>query len=308
MNLRSLVFFCALLLVFSVVTSSPAQAQATRTWVSGVGDDANPCSRTAPCKTLAGAISKTAAGGEISILDPAGVGALTITKSISIVAHSDEAGVLASGTNGIIINAAATDNIVLYGLTFEGLGTGLNGVRFLAGGSLHIENCTINNFMTGIDFEPSGASELFVTHTVVRNNNGASGGGVLIKPGAAGSATFNFQDVQMNNNRFGLRAESNSKGTVRDSVASGNTTNGFLAIVTAGAVEFNLERVTSSFNLGAGVRSDGLGATVRLSDSTITNNGTGLQAVNSGALLTFGNNRNTGNGSPGATTGNLTQQ
>jgi hypothetical protein len=61
-----------------------AQAQATRTWVSGVGDDANPCSRTAPCKTFAGAISKTAPCGEISVLDPGGFGAVTITKSITI--------------------------------------------------------------------------------------------------------------------------------------------------------------------------------------------------------------------------------
>ena len=66
------------------VAGSLAHAQATRTWVSGVGDDANPCSRTAPCKTFAGAISKTAAGGEINVLDPGGFGAVTITKSITI--------------------------------------------------------------------------------------------------------------------------------------------------------------------------------------------------------------------------------
>src|SRR5262245_13930352 len=77
-----------------------AQAQATRTWISGVGDDATPCSRTAPCKTLQGTISKTAANGEMNILDPGGFGAVTITKSMTIVAH-DIAGVLVSGTNGI---------------------------------------------------------------------------------------------------------------------------------------------------------------------------------------------------------------
>ena len=70
-------------LVFTFVASS-AHAQATRTWVSGVGDDANPCSRTAPCKTFAGAISKTAAHGEISVLDPGPYGAVTITKSITL--------------------------------------------------------------------------------------------------------------------------------------------------------------------------------------------------------------------------------
>src|SRR6188474_3534263 len=110
-----------------------AQAQATRTWVSGVGDDANPCSRTAPCKTFAGAISKTAAGGEISVLDPGGFGAVTITKSISILNdYSGEAGILAAGTNGIIVNAAATDVVLLRGIVIDG-GTpavpGLNGIR-----------------------------------------------------------------------------------------------------------------------------------------------------------------------------------
>src|SRR5215203_36938 len=127
----------ALLLSFLVLLtlSASAQAQATRTWVSGVGDDANPCSRTAPCKTFAGAISKTAASGEISVLDPGGFGAVTITKSISIVSRGFEGGVLATiNTSGIIINAAATDRIYLEGLTIQGAGSGGNGVRFLGGG------------------------------------------------------------------------------------------------------------------------------------------------------------------------------
>src|ERR1700709_956000 len=88
------------------LASAPAHAQATRTWVSGVGDDVNPCSRTAPCKTFAGAISKTAAGGEINCLDPGGFGAVTITKSMQIICDVATGGVLVSGTNGIIVNAA----------------------------------------------------------------------------------------------------------------------------------------------------------------------------------------------------------
>src|ERR1700761_44414 len=113
--------------------AAPAEAQATRTWVSGVGDDANPCSRTAPCKTFAGAISKTAPAGEINVLDPGGFGAVTITKSITITSESPEAGVLVSGTNGIVINAGPTDTVILKGLDIEGLGTGLNGISILAG-------------------------------------------------------------------------------------------------------------------------------------------------------------------------------
>src|ERR1700736_4444847 len=105
----------------SFLASAPAHAQATRTWVSGVGDDANPCSRTAPCKTFAGAISKTAVAGEIDCLDPGGFGAVTITKSITLSCEMGTAGVLVSGTNGIIINAAVTDTVFLRGLDFEGI-------------------------------------------------------------------------------------------------------------------------------------------------------------------------------------------
>src|SRR5579862_3275156 len=115
-------------LAIVLLSTTLMNAQATRTWVSGVGDDANPCSRTAPCKTFAGAISKTAPGGEIDVLDPGGFGAVTITKSISIEADGVIAGVLVSGTNGINVAAGAADTVVLRGLTIDGLGTGLAGV------------------------------------------------------------------------------------------------------------------------------------------------------------------------------------
>ena len=111
-------------LVGIFVSISPVYAQATRTWVSGVGDDVNPCSRTAPCKTFAGAISKTAAGGAINCLDSGGFGALTITKAISIVCDYVEAGVLVAGTNGIVVSAGVTDIVILRGLDIEGTGTG----------------------------------------------------------------------------------------------------------------------------------------------------------------------------------------
>src|SRR5437773_2782400 len=128
---------CATLLL-SLVYVDFASAQATRTWVSGVGDDVNPCSRTAPCKTFAGAISKTATGGEINVLDPGGFGGVTITKSMTIRSDRFEAGVLVSGTNAIIISAPDTAKVILEGLDIEGLGTGLDGVKFLAGKELHI--------------------------------------------------------------------------------------------------------------------------------------------------------------------------
>src|SRR5271169_2552459 len=154
--------------------SMPANAQATRTWVSGVGDDANPCSRTAPCKTFAGAISKTATAGEINCLDPGGFGALTITKSMAIICQTGTAGVLVSGTNGIVVNGTGIA-VYLQGLDFEGLGgpgslstPGLTGIMFNGSGSLYVKDCIIRGFSTtGITFAPSATSYLAVDNTVV---------------------------------------------------------------------------------------------------------------------------------------------
>src|SRR5215510_15513591 len=131
------------LIVLTLGISSLANAQATRTWVSGVGDDANPCSRTAPCKTFAGAISKTAASGEISVLDPGGFGVVTITKAITINGDGTLAGILNAGTTGIIVNAGVNDVVYIRNVSINGAGTGLNGIRFLAGKALHVENCNI---------------------------------------------------------------------------------------------------------------------------------------------------------------------
>ncbi len=160
-------------MIAAILFSGPANAQATRTWVSGVGDDANPCSRTAPCKTFAGAISKTAAGGEINVLDPGGFGAVTITKSISILSQF-EAGVLVSGTNGIVVNApAATDKVLLEGLDIEGLGTGLDGVKMIGGGKLVIRKCSIRNFTgNGVNVVGTANARAFVEDSLIIGNGG----------------------------------------------------------------------------------------------------------------------------------------
>ncbi len=164
------------LLVMFALAATPAMAQATRTWVSGVGDDANPCSRTAPCKTFAGAISKTAATGEINVLDPGGFGAVTITKSITIRSDHVQAGVLVSGTNGIVINAGAGDRVVLIGLDIEGLGTGINGVNVIQAGEVLIQNCTIHNFQSGglgvgVLLNSATASHVTIDHSAINFNS-----------------------------------------------------------------------------------------------------------------------------------------
>src|ERR1700748_703525 len=143
-RIASLAIFVALLA--PLLASAPAHAQATRTWVSGVGDDVNPCSRTAPCKTFAGAISKTAAGGEINCLDAGGFGTLTITKAISILCEGVVGGVLAAGTNGFNVIAASTDHVLIRGLDFDGVGSGLIGINITQAASVTIDHCQIRNF------------------------------------------------------------------------------------------------------------------------------------------------------------------
>src|SRR6266542_4763492 len=158
--------------IFTFTFASFAQAQ-SRTWVSGVGDDLNPCSRTAPCKTFAGAISKTATGGIINCLDPGGFGAVTITKSITIDCTATFAGVLAALTNGINVNGAGIV-IILRGLAIEGVGTGLIGINNIQSASLQVEKCKIFGFQSGtaqgIRHVPSAGGNLFVTDTVLSQN------------------------------------------------------------------------------------------------------------------------------------------
>ncbi|RYD63523.1 MAG: hypothetical protein EOP58_11235, partial [Sphingomonadales bacterium] len=185
-------FFAGSIVGAALLYAAPASAQATRTWVSGVGDDVNPCSRTAPCKTFAGAISKTAAGGEINCLDPGGYGTVTIVKSITLDCTGTLGSVLNSATTGIIVNNA-TAVVKLRGLTINGgtpTAAGLHGIRFIAGASLTVENVLISNQIAaapngnGIFFQPSAAAEMVLKNVTIADNSV----GILIQPTGTGSA------------------------------------------------------------------------------------------------------------------------
>lgn len=302
-----------LLVLVMAVTATPASAQATRTWVSGVGDDANPCSRTAPCKTFAGAISKTAAGGEINCIDPGGFGAVTITKSMTIACEDVEAGVLNASTNGIIVNALATDVIVLRGLDIDSAtaGPGLNGIRFLAGAALHVEDCVIRDNTgagagngNGILFAPSGTAELYVRDTIITGNND----GIHIQPTGAGVAKVVIETSSIeNNNLAGVKADgtSNTGGsntTIVNSNVSGNTNAGISILNPGGGPAINLmvDGVTVANNGAAGgLRVDGANATIRVGRSTISGNATGTAIVNGGVISSYGTNQLNGNTADG---------
>lgn len=297
-------------LVVLLAASSLANAQASRTWVSGVGDDVNPCSRTAPCKTFAGAISKTAASGEISVLDPGGFGAVTITKSITIDGGGIGGSILAALVNGVIVNLPnATDRVTLRNLSINGAGNGLNGIRFIQNGRLSVENCTIfgfgGNTGKGIDFAPTVAgASLTVRDTSIRNN---AGSGIAINPTGAIAVSASISNVQVENSANGISVNDNSTVTVSFSVAHKNTSNGFLANGSAnGNPTLHLESCVASSNGTNGVRTQGAGSSPRinLSNVYITGNTSSGISVGTGSVKSFGNNHNDsnpgGNGAPTA--------
>ncbi|MBR0713030.1 hypothetical protein [Bradyrhizobium liaoningense] len=259
-------------LFLPILASAPAHAQATRTWVSGVGDDANPCSRTAPCKTFAGAISKTAPAGEINCLDPGGFGAVTITKSITISCEAGTAGVLVSGTNGIIINAASTDLVYLKGIDFEGVGTGLTAIKFLSGAGLVVDSCVIRGFRgsngLGIGFNPTANATMTVVNTVVAYNGsvGGGGGGIQVAPGnGSATATAILRNVTLDKNNVGIA-----------SIGSG------------GASVIQVYESSISDSLSTGAVASGTGAAIRIGRSSITGSG---GAATSGNVLSYLDNQ-----------------
>jgi hypothetical protein len=272
-------------------------AQSTHTFVSGVGDDANPGSRTAPCKTFAGVISKTAAGGTISVLDPGGFGALTITKAIIIEAETNEGGVLVSGTNGIVIAAGSNDVVTLRGLTFEGIGSGLNGVAIQQAGAVHIEDCQITGFVqNGISFTPSNAgAQLFVKDTTIKKCQGATFAGIALSPTVA--ATAHITNCRISACAAGITSSGKGIGIVNNTTCDGNTTAGFENSATTS--KLSLVRCTSTGN-GVGVQAGG--PMIITECSVFNNTGAGLKTTTGGTITSFSNNTVSGNTPDGSAT------
>jgi hypothetical protein len=297
----------SLILLFAAAAyAGGANAQVSRTWVSGVGDDANPCSRTAPCKTFPGAISKTNPGGEISVLDPGGFGAVTITKAITIDGGGGPvASILVSGTNGIIVQAGANDVVTIRNITIEGLKSGIDGIRFTAGSALHVEHVNIRNFTgAAINFIPNqaGNAKLFVSDSIIQN----SGGGIMVAP-TTGPAVASVESTSVNgNNTYGMRVQGNASAIAKNVTANGNL-NGFYVTDIANAnPALTLDGCTTAHNSNDGIRVGfgGAGmATANVSNTNVFENGTGVHTDAHGQAFTFGNNHVVGNTAPGAFTG-----
>ncbi len=252
-----------LMLVFAGLAS----AQATRTWVSGVGDDVNPCSRTAPCKTFAGAISKTATGGEINCLDSGGFGAVTITKSLKIDCGTLPGGILAAGTNGIIINGVGATVIIrgleIFGILPPGTTQGINGIRYLAATTLHLENVHIAGFTNSCVEVAATANAQLTMNNVGMSNCGTA----AVKTNTTvGTVVGDFRNIHLFNSGNGINAQNGSRLSV---------TNAQIAFCNPGINQSGLT---------------GGGSTVMVESSELSSNGTAaLQSVAGASITAFGN-------------------
>jgi hypothetical protein len=286
---------------------TPAHAQATRTWVSGVGDDANPCSRTAPCKTWPGAIAKTATGGEIDALDPGGFGALTITKSITLDGGGGQvASTLVSGTSGIVVNASGAV-VILRNIRFNGLlnsgQAGTTGVNIFNAARVVVEKCDIFGFGTagiGVNMNIAGTINVSVQETTMNNNTI----GLLVSPtvgGVISNVTMDHSHAD-NNVGGGVKvtgvAGDTANVAINASSLSVNGGNGINSVSNGGTANVDVKSSLLGENGGVGVQSNaGAGgtSTVTVGDSILSNNvGGAWSIVGAATLLSFKNNQVTG--------------
>jgi hypothetical protein len=288
--------------VFVFAFATMAEAQATRTWVSGVGDDVNPCSRTAPCKTFAGAISKTAMNGEINCLDPAGYGSITVTKSITIDCEDTQGSILAAGVNGVIVNITnALDPkkaFKIRGISINGVGTGINGIRVLAANSVHVDEVVIDGMTQhGVSIETTTTSpKVFIQDTHIRSVTGngvntfVTGGGVKLT--IAGS--------QLGATATGLSLSNNTAATISDSVVAGNTTGIVASNASVAVFNCTISNNTTGINALSG-------GNVRVGGSMITSNTTGL-SLGGGSIVSHVSNVLAGNTTDGSFSSTLALQ
>jgi hypothetical protein len=278
-------------LLIAAIYAAPAQAQ-TRTWVSGTGDDSFPCSRTAPCKTFAGAIAKTAAGGEISVMDAGGYGAVTINKAITINGEGTLASVISGAGNGITVSAGASDQVILRNISLNGVGGGTNAI-LITGGNVTIEKCFIYGFTTGfiggtgILIDPSVNVNVDVRDTNITNTSH----GVMATTNG-GTATVSLDNMRINNTPgYGVAAVA---GGVIISLRNSFIRSAGTAISTqGGAATISVDHSELTNNTTA-VSAAGPGSTVRLNDNSIYDSPTGL-AISNGATINSGNNNKAGN-------------
>jgi hypothetical protein len=276
---RRIFFVTSAVAVAALTLPALANAQATRTWVSGVGDDINPCSRVAPCKTFAGAISKTQSGGIINVLDPGGFGALTINKPITITGPPGYGHILSSSVQGVIINITTSNPgpVIIRNIDISGAGTvlGTNGINMIAGRTLRLQNVNIESYSgVGLLIGAAGAKVYSNNLLITQVARG------IVSNGTSASATFRHLDITEGLN--GIEAYTGNFN-VEDCTITDETNNGLYAKTSVHVDTCDVH------NNGNGITADA-GGVIRVQNSMITNNNTGVFAFNGGSVLSRGNN------------------
>jgi len=266
-----------------LLAPAAAQAQSTRTFVASYGDDAQPCSRTAPCRTFATAFDRTATNGEINVIDTGSYGPITITRSMKLRGRGTVAGVIVNAGSAVTINAGASDRVAISGLDINGLTTGTNGIRVLQAGKVTVDDVQIFGFtFAGVDFEPSNAgARLSVSRSTIydnRSSGATTGSALVVQPSGSGSGRATVSDTEMHHNDFGVAAS----GMAQEAV-------------------INITRSTISDSV-AGVFANGANALVRLSATDVLDSQLGLFIGNSAQIISSGNNNINGNGVNGTPT------
>jgi hypothetical protein len=290
-------------MLIAVLYAVPAHA-ATRTWVSGTGDDMNPCSFTAPCKTFASAITKTDPGGEISVQGPGGYGQVTITKAITINGEGSLASILAPSGVAITVSAAATDKVVLRNLSLTGAGGGAMGVQILSG-NVTIDKCLISQFTSGfvggfgIYMNASATSFVAVIDTNLVNNSH----GVWLQT-SSGSAVGSLDNVRITGSPgYGVIAGSGADISMSRSVVY-NAGTGALLTNASGAM-INATDSTLTNTNGIAVSAAASGSIINLNNMTLFNNLTALSTAAGATIATGNNNKAAGYGGALTTNGTI---
>jgi hypothetical protein len=279
-----------------VVAPHAANAAIQRTYVSAFGSDSNPCTAASPCASFQAALAKTLASGEIFVLNSADYGPVTINKAVTITSEGAVAGILATSGAAITISAGASDVVNLRGLGLDGANSGSIGLQFISGKSLTIQKSFVRNFTgSGITFTPNASASLFVSDTVV-TNNGSNG---ILVSGGSSAVNGALSRIIASGNGVGILASGSGVNlAVTDTVTSNNS---YGIGATASAV---MVSNSTASNNAVGISSQ-TGAIVRVSQSTITGNGTGWQATDTSLLQSYRNNSVGGNTTDGAATQTL---
>jgi hypothetical protein len=275
--MRTQLSFALLAVAFacSHTISAADAAPRDRVFVASYGNDANPCSFTSPCRNFQQAINTVAVGGEVTAIDSAGFGPISISHSVTITSPNGiEAGIVPNPptADAITIAAGSSDIVVLRGLTLDGNATSTHGINVTSAGHLEIYNCAIRNFVGGgIVVQSTVPISVLISNSVVADVPASGAIGIYLFAGTSGAfVTATLKDVTVYNSDTGIALATNLAGGVPMTVAMDEVT------------------VTNSKTVGVAANAAGGNLEVLISNSHLDNDPTGvkLSGANSNSVAT----------------------